>query len=599
MRKAKAADKIGNGYGNATGAATEFADVTAKEPRTPNAQESAEGGEGHGMGNHGSNKASSKGTDSSDGTDNCTGSNGNGDSNDKTDKDNVGSSKASSKGANSGGTANGGTGSSGTGSDGTGGGNGDGGGRITGDLNWDGLGRPKIYYAMASIWCGIFLSVVDGNICNVALPTIAQELGVSSADSIWVVNSFQLVIMMTLLSFSSLGELFSYKRVYVSGVVLFTAGSLFCSLSHTLPLLIASRAFQGVGAAMIMSVNTTLVKIIYPKKYLGKGVGLNATVVALAAVTGPTIAAGILSFASWPWLFAINIPIGIVTFFMALRHLPDNPTHVLGRHFNIKDALLNAAVFGLLIGCIEMYSHGARPVIVIGGVVLLAVLGYIYVRSQLGRRYPMLPFDLLRIPVFSMSVVTSIISFTAQMMALIAIPFMLLHTFGMNAVETGLLMTSWPLIIMFVAPVAGSLIGKVHPGILGCFGMLLMSAGCFLLSYIPEDASHFDIVWRLMMCGAGFGFFQSPNNHMLLSSAPNHRAGSAGGMLATARLTGQSTGAALVALLFHIFGNSAPHDAMLLAGILTICSAVSSVSRLSVRNAKSPASNGGSSSSTA
>ena len=393
---------------------------------------------------------------------------------------------------------------------------------ITGNLEWDGLSRPKIYYAVASLWCGIFLSVVDGNICNVALPTISQELGVSSADSIWVVNAFQLVIMMTLLSFSSLGELFSYKRVYVSGVVLFTVGSLFCAMSHTLPLLIASRAFQGIGAAMMMSVNTTLVKIIYPKKYLGKGVGINATVVALAAVTGPTLAAGILSFASWPWLFAINIPIGIVTFFMAFRHLPDNPTHVEGRHFNVRDALLNAAVFGLLIGCIEMYSHGASLTTVLVGAALLLLLGFIYVRTQLHRQYPMLPFDLLRIPVFSMSVLTSIVSFTAQMMALVAIPFMLLHTFGMNAVETGLLMTSWPLVIVFVAPLAGSLIGKVHPGILGCFGLLLMGTGCFLLSYIPADASHPDIAWRLALCGTGFGFFQSPNNHMLLTSAPNH-----------------------------------------------------------------------------
>ena len=451
---------------------------------------------------------------------------------------------------------------------------------ITGNLEWDGLSRPKIYYAVASLWCGIFLSVVDGNICNVALPTISQELGVSSADSIWVVNAFQLVIMMTLLSFSSLGELFSYKRVYVSGVVLFTVGSLFCAMSHTLPLLIASRAFQGIGAAMMMSVNTTLVKIIYPKKYLGKGVGINATVVALAAVTGPTLAAGILSFASWPWLFAINIPIGIVTFFMAFRHLPDNPTHVEGRHFNVRDALLNAAVFGLLIGSIEMYSHGASLTTVLVGAALLLLLGFIYVRTQLHRQYPMLPFDLLRIPVFSMSVLTSIVSFTAQMMALVAIPFMLLHTFGMNAVETGLLMTSWPLVIVFVAPLAGSLIGKVHPGILGCFGLLLMSTGCFLLSYIPADASHPDIAWRLALCGTGFGFFQSPNNHMLLSSAPNHRAGSAGGMLATARLVGQSTGAALVALFFHLFGDGAPHDAMLLAGALTICGALSSVIRL-------------------
>ncbi len=452
--------------------------------------------------------------------------------------------------------------------------------RITGNLEWDGLRRPQLIYAMISIFCGIFLSVVDGNICNVALPTIAQQLGVSSADSIWVVNAFQLVIMMTLLPFSTLGELYSYKRVYLGGVAVFTVASVFCTLSHSLPMLIASRAFQGLGASMMMSVNTSIAKLVFPKRHLGKGVSLNATVVALSAVSGPSIAAAILSVASWPWLFAINIPMGIVTFLMGWRFLPDNPTHVLGRKFNIKDALLNVLVFGLLIGCIELYSHDGRLGTVLIGAVFLLVSGWFYVRTQLRRRYPMLPFDLLRIPMFSMSVITSIVSYTAQMLALVGMPFLLLHTFGMNAVETGVVMTSWPFIVMFVAPLSGSLSDRVHPGLLGGLGLLLMSAGCFLLSYIPEDASHLDIAWRLMMCGAGFGFFQSPNNHMLLSSAPNHRAGSASGMLSTARLTGQAVGASLVALLFHLFGDKAPHDAMLLAGTLTVCAALFSFLRL-------------------
>ena len=455
--------------------------------------------------------------------------------------------------------------------------------RVVGNLEWDGLHRPRIYYAVISIFCGIFLSVVDGNICNVALPTIAQQLGVSSADSIWVVNAFQLVIMMTLLPFSTLGELYSYKKVYLGGVAVFTVASVFCTLSRSLPMLIASRAFQGLGASMMMSVNTSIAKLVFPKRHLGKGVSINATVVALSAVSGPSIAAGILSVAPWPWLFAINIPVGVITFLMGWRFLPDNPTHVVGRKFNFQDALLNAVVFGLLIGCIELYSHDGRLTTVLVGVAFLLVSGWFYVRTQLRRKYPMLPFDLLRIPMFSMSVITSIVSYTAQMLALVGMPFLLLHTFGMNAVETGVVMTAWPFIVMFVAPLSGSLSGKVHPGLLGGFGLLLMSAGCFLLSYIPEDASHLDIAWRLMMCGAGFGFFQSPNNHLLLSSAPNHRAGSASGMLSTARLTGQATGAALVALLFHLFGDKAPHDAMLLAGILTVCAAVFSFLRLRSR----------------
>lgn len=451
---------------------------------------------------------------------------------------------------------------------------------VVGDLDWDGLHRPRIYYAMAATFCGLFLSVIDGTICNVALPAIATQLDVPSSDSIWVVNAFQLVIMMLLLPFSSLGELWGYKQVYMRGIVVFTIGSLFCALSVSLPMLVVSRVVQGLGAAMIMSVNTSIVKLIYPRRRLGEGVGLNATVVAIASVTGPSLSAAILAIAPWPWLFAINIPLGIATFYMARRYLPNNPVRIVGRRFNWRDASLNAATFGLFIGCVEAYSHDVSPQLVLVGVILLLFIGFIYVRSQLGHRYPMLPFDLLKIPIFTTSVATSILSFTAQMLGMVAMPFLLVNTFGYDAVGTGLLMTSWPLVIVFVAPMAGWLINKVHPGILGGIGLTIMSIGCFSLSFVSPDEGHFGLVWRLMLCGAGFGMFQSPNNHLLLSSAPPQRTGSASGMLATARLTGQTTGAALVALMFHLFGDMAPHDAMLLAGCLTLCGAICSLTRL-------------------
>lgn len=456
-------------------------------------------------------------------------------------------------------------------------------GQLVGDLSWDGLHRPRIYYAVFATFCGLFLSVMDGTICNVALPSIAAELQIPSSDSIWVVNAFQLAVMMTLLPFASLGELKGYKQVYLRGIWAFTIGSLCCALSFDLPTLVLSRLLQGFGAGMIMSVNTSLVKLIYPKKYLGRGVGLNATVVAIASVAGPSIAAGILAVASWPWLFAVNVPIGAVTFLLAKRFLPDNPVKVAGRHFNVREALFNAATFGLLIGCVEAYSHDVPWPFVLAGVAALVVTGFFYVRMQLGEAYPMLPLDLLKIPIFSTSVATSILSFTAQMLGMVAVPFMLASTFGYDAVRTGLLMTAWPLVIVFVAPVAGMLVGKVHPGILGGAGLLLMSVGCFGLAFVSKDTGHWGLVARLMMCGAGFGLFQSPNNHLLLSSAPPQRAGSASGMLATARLTGQTFGAALVALMFHLFGDSAPHDAMLLAGILAVCGCVCSVSRLKER----------------
>ena len=222
--------------------------------------------------------------------------------------------------------------------------------KLTGNLKWDGLHRPQIYYAVVTTFCGLFLSVLDGTICNVALPTIALELGISPSDSIWIVNAFQLVIMMLLLPFSTLGELIGYRKVYLIGVAGFTVGSFACALSWSFHILVASRVLQGIGAAMIMSVNTSLIRIIYPKRHLGKGVGLNATVVAIASVTGPSLAAAILSFTTWEWLFAINVPVGIVTWFMGRRFLPDNPTRVAGRRFNWLDTILNAATFGLMIG---------------------------------------------------------------------------------------------------------------------------------------------------------------------------------------------------------------------------------------------------------
>lgn len=457
--------------------------------------------------------------------------------------------------------------------------------RIEGNLEWDGLHRPRIYYAMAATFCGLFLAVLDGTICNVALPSMASQLGVASEDSIWIVNAFQLAVMMLLLPFASMGELWGYKQVYVRGIVVFTFGSLLCALSPSFAMLVIARVVQGVGAAMMMSVNTSMVKLIYPKRRLGEGVGLNATVVAIASVAGPTLSAAILAVAPWPWLFAINVPVGILTFVMARKHLPDNPVRVVGRTFNWREAVLNAATFGLFIGCVEAYSHDVEPLIVLLGAVAMVAVGFVYVRMQVGKKYPMLPFDLLKIPIFTTSVATSVISFTAQMLVMVGMPFMLVTTFGYNAVGTGLLMTSWPLAIIFVAPLAGWLVGRVHPGILGGIGLSMLSVGCFLLSFIPANTDHFGLVWRLMLCGAGFGFFQSPNNHLLLSSAPPQRAGSASGMLATARLTGQTLGAALVAMLFHLFGPMAPHDAMLLAGCLTVCGAVCSCLRLKERMA--------------
>lgn len=446
----------------------------------------------------------------------------------------------------------------------------------------DGIPMPHRLGAILAVAFGVSLSVIDGTIANVALPTIAARLGISAADSIWIVNAYQLAIMVSLLSFSALGDVVGYRKVYIGGLMLFTVASVGCSLAGSFQSLVLARVMQGFGAAAITSVNTTLIRFIYPKARLGRGMGINATVVAVSSVAGPTIAAGVLSVAEWPWLFAVNIPIGLVALGLSHRFLPQNPVRDAAHRFSWRDALMNALTFGLLMASVEGFSHGLDPRVLSLGVAALLVIGFFFIRTQLHETYPILPFDLLRIPIFSVSVLTSICSFLAQMLAMVALPFYLQHACGYSDVQTGLLLTAWPAVIMVVAPVAGVLVERIHAGVLGGTGLAAMAAGLFLLAWLPEHLSHFDLIWRLVLCGAGFGLFQSPNNSILIASAPPARSGSASGMLATARLVGQTTGAALMAMLFHFVPRNSTHTALMMAGGFAVAAALISFARISL-----------------
>src|SRR6202000_2406707 len=209
----------------------------------------------------------------------------------------------------------------------------------------DGLPQPQRNWAIFTIALGLVMAVIDGSIANVALPTIAGSLNASPAFSIWIVNGYQLAITISLLPLASLGEIIGYRRVYLAGLLLFTLASLFCALAHTLPLLTIARILQGFGAAGILSVNTALVRYIYPRALLGRGIAFNALVVAVSAAVGPTVASAILAVGPWPYLFAINVPLGVVTLALGMRDLPH--TLPAPHSFDWQSAGLSAITFGL------------------------------------------------------------------------------------------------------------------------------------------------------------------------------------------------------------------------------------------------------------
>jgi DHA2 family multidrug resistance protein-like MFS transporter len=440
----------------------------------------------------------------------------------------------------------------------------------------DGQPLPLRYWAIATIVLGLSMAVLDGAIANVALPTIASELHTDAAFSIWVVNAYQLAITISLLPLAAYGDVIGYRRVYLAGLTLFTLASLACALSHSLTLLALSRVVQGFGAAGIMSVNAALIRFIYPQRMLGRGIGINAVVVGISSAIGPTIASGILSIAHWPWLFAVNVPLGIVAVAIGSRALPKTPraTH----EFDLAGAALSAAAFGFLIGAIDAGGHGQYGLLIVAEFAIALGCGILLVRRERGRPAPLFPVDLLRIPVFALSVGTSVCSFIAQMLAFVALPFHLQQQFGFSAVQIGLLITPWPLAIVIAAPIAGHLADRYAAGLLGGLGLLVFAAGLVALALLPSHPDFGDIAWRMVICGLGFGFFQSPNNRALLSSAPRNRSGGASGMLGTARLLGQTIGAALVAMLFGRIPMQATTYALYIAaGFAFVAACVSSV----------------------
>jgi MFS transporter, DHA2 family, multidrug resistance protein len=437
----------------------------------------------------------------------------------------------------------------------------------------DGLPLLQRRWAILTVALAIAMSVIDGVIANIALPTIAREFQASPAGSIWVVNAYQLAVTILLLPLASLGEIWGFRRIYVAGLAIFTLASLCCALSASLPALTLARILQGIGAAGIMSVNGALVRFIWPRRMLGHGLGFNAVVVAISAAIGPTVAAAILAVASWQWLFAVNLPVGLVAL-VASRALPATPPSK--RRFDTPSAVLNALFFGLLITAIDGAGHG-QDALAVGSEALAAVLaGAALVLRQLPQTSPLLPVDLLRLPIFALSIATSITSFAAQMLSYVALPFFLQDTLGQSQVETGLLMTPWPLATAIVAPLAGRLADRYPAGMLGGLGLAGFAAGLAALALLPGHPSVGDIVWRMALCGAGFGLFQSPNNRAIIGSAPRERSGGASGMLGTARLLGQTLGAALMALIFGLAGERATSLALVIAaGFAAIAAGVS------------------------
>lgn len=418
----------------------------------------------------------------------------------------------------------------------------------------------------------IMMAVLDGTIMNVALPIIAQDQGVSPAHAIWVVTAYQLAIVVSLLPLAALGEAIGFRKVYLSGIAIFGIASFLCAMAPNIEFLTAARVLQGLGGAALMSINGAVMRHIFPQAKLGRAIGWIAMTVSVSAAGGPTIASAILAVASWHWLFLINVPISILAIIVGYFTLPFNaPSRT---RFDFISAFLNVLTFGGLISALGNVGTESDPALIGAQFGVAVIAGAFLVRRQLSKDRPMLPLDLLKLPVFACSIGSSICGFCAQMIAFVTLPFYFHDVLGYSATVTGLLMTPWPLATAVAAPVAGRLADKYSPIRLTGLGMMVFAIGLYAITFVPEGGSYAGIIGALALCGIGFGLFQAPNNRLMLTSAPRDRSGGASGMLSTARLTGQSVGAALAAILIGTGGRFELDTIMMVASGAALASAL-------------------------
>lgn len=437
--------------------------------------------------------------------------------------------------------------------------------------------RQRLFSVIA-LMTAVILATLDTTISNTALPDIAADLSTSEASVIWVANGYQIAMIAALLPLSSLGESVSYRKVYITGILLFTLASLICGIADTLGLLISGRVLQGTGGAAIMSVNTAFIRHLYPPEKLGKGLSLNALFVAISFTLGPPVTSAVLSFTSWHWLFLLNIPVGLFALLLSIVYLPD--AKGLGIKFEKKAALLCAVGLGMLSFSLCYLEGGGNKLLAIMAAAACCICLCSLIRLQSSHPAPILATDLLKKPVIGLSSLTSICAFATQALAFVSLPFFLRSALGVSVVDIGLLLTPWPAVVALMAVVVSPLSDRFSSGMLCSVGLMMLSAGMLSLAMLAPESSHLTIALKLVLCGAGFGLFQAPNLRAIMGNAPRERSGGASGLVGISRLLGQTAGAALVAQSFHLWSEQGPRYALIIGGCFAIAGCVFSALRL-------------------
>ncbi|MEJ2641874.1 MAG: MFS transporter [Desulfosarcinaceae bacterium] len=409
-----------------------------------------------------------------------------------------------------------------------------------------------VYFSLVAV--GVFMSTVDSSIVNLALPVIMRDFTQPLEVMEWVIVIYLLTISALLLTFGRLSDLRGRRWVYCRGFLIFTLGSLLCSVAQSIWLLIAARAFQGIGAAMLMACSPAIIVDVFPPAERGRALGMVGTVTAIGLTTGPALGGFILDHFSWRAIFFINIPIGLTACLAANRILKRGSTDVARQEpLDVVGALLQALClcsFLYLLSHLKDLGHTPVWAAVLAGISLAA--GGLFLWFEERTLYPIFDLSLLRLRLFILPVASATILFAGLFTIVFLAPFYLLHPAGYDVDQAGLLMMVPFVLLSVISPLSGSLADRIGSRLLCSLGMLVLSASLLALSGLPPEASAFQVIWRLALTGVGIALFLPPNSAAAMGSVPPHQRGIASGTVATARNFGMVFGVALAGTVFNL-----------------------------------------------
>ena len=396
-----------------------------------------------------------------------------------------------------------------------------------------------------------FMATLDSSIVNVALPQMARAMDVDTAQIQLVVTSYLIVIVGIILIFGKLGDMLGKTRIFTFGIAMFTLGSLLCGITSSFPVLIGARIVQAVGAAATMANNQGIITQVFPATERGKALGLTGTSVALGSLVGPGLGGIIVGAASWEYIFLINVPVGVVVLFFALKLLPRSNKKTTERLDVLGAVLFMLSIVPLFVALGQVPSLGfLNPLILTGFIV--SILSFIaFIRVEKKRENPLIPLAIFKNKLFSLSIFCAFITFVGLFCNSIIQPFYLQDVMIYSPEQAGLVMMIFPLVLTVLAPLSGHVSDKIGSELLTFIGLLLISLGLFLMATLTEQSSLMTMVIFIVILSVGMGLFQSPNNSLIMSTVSRHQLGIAGSINALVRNMGMVCGIALATTLLY------------------------------------------------